>query len=586
MENIIKLPAQQALFNATNRLVDLIIPGNSGVYDLSKTYIAIDMSVSGIELDTSEAAAGRLPNGAYVLAADAVADVRLALKHNPSKVTIYDTCAMPVEVLVKNCSMFSGTKGKIEDIRRSDALKGTMKAYTQDKEDVEDASIGGLAPMAKSNPWASGRFATLVGVGDVASTYKNHELRIMLKDLFNIAEADAWDSAVYGDTRIHLELNLDKVELQQALSGPNDSGLWNRYYHNQQVGTITQPANIKYSKALQLELPVRAGSDVESFDTIEMAAEYGSLEDSPFYVHQMLKVVTNYTQTGGGNTGAVYPAEASERWAVVKTISWDKTTKRVTLGFGAGSGVLQVTGPIATTPLFVNRTISGISATTASLGNALTYESVELTAVRRPDLSSGPSETQYTQFITQSDQWQNSSSLNRTYYLPPQTQTAFMVLPSASNDGAAPTAFSDILGCARVGDYRFTLNGESVTNRVVPFLPVPGPLQAAEDAKCDKGSSLHYSLISEAMMNSGRRYHSLMESVYDQNIPMSIDVTKDGSGNQGWQTLAECPTKLCYMLALPVPISNNQTALTIELNGNFPSSSGEIHIFAEQRSVI
>ena len=45
MDNIIKLPAQQALFNATNRLVDLVIPGNSGVYNLSESYIAIDLAL-------------------------------------------------------------------------------------------------------------------------------------------------------------------------------------------------------------------------------------------------------------------------------------------------------------------------------------------------------------------------------------------------------------------------------------------------------------------------------------------------------------------------------------------------------------
>ena len=58
MDNIIKLPAQQATFNATNRLVDLIVPSNSGIYNLAETYVAIECRIDGIELDTSEAAAG------------------------------------------------------------------------------------------------------------------------------------------------------------------------------------------------------------------------------------------------------------------------------------------------------------------------------------------------------------------------------------------------------------------------------------------------------------------------------------------------------------------------------------------------
>ena len=578
MENVIKLPASQALFNANNRLVDLVIPGNSGVYNLSETYVAIDMSVSGLEFDLTQAADGRLTSGAYVQAADAVGDVRVALKHNATTATIYDRCAMPVETLVRNCSMFTASRGKIEDIRRADTLRATMKAYTQDIEDVEDASIGGLAPMAKSNPWGSGRFAHMVGVGDVPSEYKNHELRIMLKDLFNVAEATEWDSSVYGDTRIHLELNLNRVELQQ----PMLIGVWDRYYHNQVGGTPSYPVDVKYSKALQLEFAVAATA--VSQDDIIMEAEYQSLDDSPFFVHQMLKVETNYTQTAGGTTGAVTPADASVTWAVVKTISWDRVTKRITLGFGAGAAVLTIAGPVATHPLFVDRTISAMPLTATSLATALSYESVELTAVRQPDVMEGPAQTQYTQFITQSDQWQNSESLNRSYYLPPQTMNAFIVMPSSSNAGGAPTGFSDILGCARLKEYRFSLNGESVTNRAVPYMPVP-VATANNDGKCDRGSSLHYTLISEAMMNAGIRYHSLEESVYDQDIPLSTNRPVDAAGNVGWQTLAECPTKACYMLALPVPISNNQTMLTIELEGNFPASSGEIHIFSQVRSV-
>jgi hypothetical protein len=601
MDNIVKLPASQALFNATNKLVDLVIPGNSGVYNLSESYVAIDLAAQGIEFDTGQASAGRLEQaGAFLPATSAVADMRPLLKHNATKETIYDMCAVPVEALVRNCSMFTASRGKIEDIRRADVLRATMKAYTQDIEDVETAALGGFAAMAKDSPWAAGRLAVLVGVGDTASEYKNHELRIMLKDLFNIGVSEEWDSSVYGDTRIHLELNLDRLKLVQVADGSitTASSMWTHYKHNQNVNmvviggadiSLSQPNNKRYKDALPLTFaPVGGTNVVTNMDTIEMQATYDSLDQSPFYVNQMLFVKTTYTQTGNTGVGARYPADQAENYAVVKSISWSPTTKRITLGFGAGSEVLKITAPIQTNALLVNRQVCNINPTAASkaAAEAGLVQSVELTAVRRPDVSSGPDQTQYTQFITQSDQWQNSSQLNRSYYLPPQTTNAFIMLPSQSNQGAEPTAFSDILGCARLGDYRFTLNGESVTNRPVPFLPVPGPLTTDNDDKNGRGSSLHYTAISETMMNSGRRYHSLNESVYDQKIPNSIDIPIDGTtGEPGWPALKDAPNKLCFMLALPVPISNSQTMLTIELNGNFPASSGEIHIFSEIRSV-
>ena len=588
MDNVIKLPSQQSLFNKTNRLVDLIIPGSSGVYDLSKTYVSINMNVSGVALDTTTGLDGRLPNtGGYVEAADAVANLRVALQHNATKTTIYDTCAIPVEALVTNCSMFSAARGKIEDIRRVDALRSTMKAYTQDIDDVQDRALGGLAGMAKTNPWASGRFAQLVGIGDTPSEYRPHEIRVYLKDLFNIGNAEAWDTSIYGDTRIHLELKLDRVKVLQTLGLSNQGNAtetaWDRYYHNQ-VAAPSQPANVKYSTASTVTIPP---TTTLSSSTMEMSAQYDSLEDSPFYVSQMVAVTTTYGGAGSA-AGTKYPVAAEKRWGVIKSISWDKTTKRVTLDFGGE--ILQI--GVITGVFTVDREVVGVDAVgiTGDLATSTVlpvYDSIELTALIRSDVDAGPENIQYTQYLSQTDQWQNSSSLSRTYYLPPQTTNAVIIMPSRDNDGTAPTNFSDILGCARLNDYRFTLNGVSVTNRAVPFMPgVAGAaLGGGIDDKCEAGSSLHYSLISETFLNMGQRFHSLSEAVYDQDIPMSTQ-RESGGGLTGWLSLQACPEKRVYMISLPVPISNDQQQLTIDLNGTFAQSSGELHIFSEIRSVV
>tara|TARA_R110000787_G_scaffold133269_2_gene245557 strand:+ start:1947 stop:3671 length:1725 start_codon:yes stop_codon:yes gene_type:complete len=574
MDNIVRLPSQQSVFNATSRLVDIVIPAGSGIYDLTETYVAIQVQVDDLELDTTTATAGALAqNASGLVASDAVADVRLNIKHNSTVASIYDTCAVPIECLVRNCSMMSSTRGKIEDIRRSDSLRGTMKAYTLDKEDVESRALVGFAGAAKTNPWASGRLARLVGVGTTPSTYQTHEVRIMLKDLFNIADmADALDTGIYGALSLHLELNLDRVQLQQALVGDD---LFSRPYHNQPTpAAISGPANIEYKTATTITTPVGAG--IVS-DSIEMSAQYASLEDSPFFNNQMVQVTTTYTQAGAGTSAAKYPADGDIRWAVVKSIVWDKVSKRVTLNFGTGSEV-YATGAVGVTELVMNMEVIGSAL--VSVADKLSFPTVELTAIRRMDLASGPSQIQYTQFQTISDQWQNATVLERSYYLPPQTTNAFIVMPSASGTG-----FSDILGCARVSDYRFTVNGESLTNRAVPLFAQATVNGAANDNKTDIGSALHYDLISKTFMNSGKRFASLMEAVYDQDIPMSTDRPSAG-GSSGWLTLAESPTKVCYMLALPLPVSASQTQLTVSLQGNFPNSSGELHIFCEVRSVV
>ena len=580
MDNLLKLPAQQATFNASNKLVDIVIPGSSGVYDMSQTYVSINMSVSGIALNTT-GTDGRLPQGSgYIQESAAIADVRLALQHNASVPTIYDTCAVPIETLVRNCSLFSSTRGKIEDIRRSDALRGSMKSYTRDVGDVEDDAIGGMPGMAKTNPWASGRMATLVGVGDVASEYRPHEIRIYLRDIFNIAQAEAMDTSVYGDLRIHLELNLDRVKLLQALgsdTGNDDVTLWNRYYHNSSGGTPSQPANVLYKTA---KVVVASTSEPTSQTSITMEAPYQSLEDSPFFVNQLVSVNTTYGG-GGSSAGTDYPTAGENKWAVISGISWDKMTKLVTLEFTAN--VLQV--GTATGVYEITRTVEGLDATGTSLATAISYDSIELTAVKRSDVANPPSQIQYTQYMTQSDQWTNQGTLSRTYYLPAQTTNAVIVLPSSRPD-QNPSEFSDLLGCARLADYRFTVNGVSVTNRAVPFMPVADPTAAANDQKCDSGSSLHYDMVSRTFQNMGDRFHSLAEAVYDQNIPVSTPRPAAGDGTEGWLSLKSCPEKRVYALMLPVEISNDQTQLTIEFNGFFPQSSGQLHIYSQVRSVV
>tara|TARA_R110000822_G_scaffold37678_1_gene105321 strand:+ start:211 stop:1941 length:1731 start_codon:yes stop_codon:yes gene_type:complete len=576
MENILKLTSQQSLFNSKNNLVDLIIPGNSGVYNLSETYVSINCSTGGLVLDTTTATDGLAQAGGLAIA-DAVADVRLGLKHHATQGSIYDNCAVPIECLVKNCSMTSASRGKVEDIRNSSTLRGTMKAYTQDIEDVETAALGGFAPQAKTNPWGSGRFAQLVGVGDTPSSYSSHEIRIKLSDLFNIAVSDAWDTAVYGDTRIHLELALDRVLLQQVLVG--GATLWNRYYHNQTAGTQTYPVNIKY-KTAQTVTAADAATPA-SYDTITMAAPYESLDDSPFHTNQGVKVTT--TVGGAGNsTPAQYPLNASIKWAVIKSIAWDKITKLITLNFGTDSAVLTH-GTIAAGPMTFDMDVEGLDVTPATLvPENVTYQSIELTAVRQPDNVVAPKQIQYTQFQTQSDQWANTTELNRSYFLPAQTTNAFIVLPSNHAQGGYP---SDILGCARLSSYRFSINGHQVTNRPIPFMPQAQIQDGTLDQKNDHGSSLHYSLISETMMNSGRPFISLNESVFDQSIPLSTDVMVT-NGVYGWERMESTPMKACYMICLPIPTSNLPTQLTIELNGQFYDSSGQMSIYSEVTSVI
>ena len=586
MENIIRIPSQQSSFNATNNLVDIVIPGDSGVYDLSECYVTIDTRLTVVN-DVAAGDAAQIYGGSPLPSSDGVQNIALAFSHGTG--SVYNDTAVPVEALVRNASIFSQSRGKIEDIRRSDRLRATMKSYLQDLDDVQSAALTGMTPgAAKGNPWVLGRHAQLNGDGSVLSKEQSHEIRIYLRDIFEIGKVDAWDSAVYGDTRIHFELNLADISLKQALGqklAATEAGFggdaWALKYHN-----LTANANgVPQAPYQQSDDIVALTTDNVSVTQVTMAPEYQSLDDSPHWVGQILTVQTVDPQTAsaGGAGGTVAPTIASDakKWAVVSGVTYDPVTKKITLDFNAP--IATITGLTMASPagagFRIGIRIAGRDFVKAT--SSISYDSIELTAIRRTDMQSGPKQIQYSQFMGQSDQFASASTLNRSYFLPARTTNCIIVLPAKDANG------SDILGSARLTDYRFSVDGESVTNRAVPYMPTAAVDNTAIDAKMDAGSALHYDLISNTMMNIGQRYSSLNECVYDQIVP--VNTAPDGVGGGaavGYQTLASCPRKRAYMLALPIPMKEEQTQLNIELEGSFLNGTGQLEIYSLVTSVI
>lgn len=577
MENIVRISSQQSSFNKTNNLVDIQLAANSGVYDLTEMFITIDTRLNVV---SSPAAADKAaqPDTTGLDADVAVQNVRLEFRHNPTGATasIYNAAATPVEILVRNASMISQAKGKVEDIRRADVLRATMKSYTQDLDDVQSVALTGAVPgAAKGNPWVLTRHAQLYGDGTILSKEQNHEIRIYLRDIFEICKsADAWDSAQMGNTNFHFELNLDRLDTRQALGGSaaNGSAVWARKYHN--LAANTQGPQATYQQGAPIVFPTALlVSDPPILTTkFKMAAKYQCLEDSPFWVGQLVNLILRASaDSQAGSSGTTDPViGAAAKWAVIKEINYDQDTRQVELDFGATIMTTTVVTSPGAKGFQVEFEVSGVDATSS----AIEYDSIEMTAIRRTDVSSGPSQMQYSQFLAQSDQFSSTASLNRTYYLPAQTTNCIIVMPALDAEG------SDILGSARVQDYRFAIDGESVTNRAVQYMPVPDASTAAEDAKTDAGSAVHYDLISNTFMNMGKRYSSLQECVYDQVVDVNAPPTVSAAGVVGYQTLAACPRKRCYMLALPIPLKDSQTALNVELNGKFTGGNGQLQIYS------
>lgn len=585
MDSVIRLPSQQSLFNAQNTLVDLIIPGSSGIYDLSQSFVSILTRLSPTK-STVAASAGLIAgsgedNGIY--------DVRLHFKHHVGAgLSIYDTTATPIECLVSSCSMMSASKGMVEDIRRSDVLRGTLSAYQKDLDSRQAEALTTWAGAAKDQPWVHGQYVDLYGEGTLRSSEITHEIRIQLKDLFDAGRFDSWDSSVYGDTRIHLELNLGQVQATQCqgLADPTWQASYQRRVVNGASGDLDF-ANFGYRTARPDPTLPLATKDIGtgtnpniSLTSLTMQTVYDSLEDSPWWVGQdvSIGVVNTGAQTNGllvtkpfGETlaaGNVTPTAGQLRRAIITSLEFGVAgTGLVTMNFGGPVVVVGLQGGGEGGTLAINvigSDTAGAALDTAEgkVGNAapISYEAVELVATMRSDMAPGqaPKEHQYSHFVNQADTFSQQTGIQRTYQIPSNT-TAVVI--AVTNPGADHSSF---LGSATVFDYRFTIDGVQVTNRPVPYREVGNGAFTTL-----RGGSLHYDLVMKTFLNIGEnaRYQSLKESVYDQIIP--VGQLGNASGGQGFNGTNKDPLKACFLLCCPIPMKEMPSQLLLELGGNF-----------------
>ena len=146
---------------------------------------------------------------------------------------------------------------------------------------------------------------------------------------------------------------------------------------------------------------------------------------------------------------------------------------------------------------------------------------------------------------------------------------------------------SSFLGSAQVNDYRFSVDGEAVTNRAVTYAELSNT-----GAFVNKwGSSLHYDLLQKTFLNMGpnARYQSMTESVFDQKVP--VDQPGDdgtalvGLGKPGWSSPGADPEKSAFVLGVPIPLKSDPSQLLLELNGNFVNGAS-INIYSYVQAVV
>ena len=410
METIVRFPARQGNFSANQKLLDVTIPADSGVVDLSESYVSVVVSAN-----ITDGSAATLEDGVFSIATNLGA--RDGSGADDAKKEFLQA---PVSsVLVKNGSLMSSKKGKISEIRNVACLRSTLALLKEDEAELQDTkNLNGEARLQQVN--AAGNLCELNQLLEKSQNRAN-EIRIMLKDIFNFCKEDAYDTGAMGALHIHLELHLDKLQGHNTMSIAN-------FGRN-----VNQDANNDiYS------LMVNQAFGAGAFGTttpLQTRHAYDSLEDAPYY--NQMKVTVSHTTAAGAQPDVVRQ---------IVSVIHDQATKRVLLTLDDN----VVAGAVTTTALNV--------VPVEPNAVAIVYDKIDLVA--NYIAGSGSGAIQYTEYVTLEDTFTPAKVFQRNYHLQPNCVNVLITFPSEIYSIVDQT-----LGNDNILSYRISVDNREITNR-------------------------------------------------------------------------------------------------------------------------
>jgi len=416
-DKFIKYNARQGgPFTSTQNLVDFELPSGH-VFDLNDSYINLNCRLE-VTQDPSSAAVGE---GIY--------NFNTAWLQNDGSTN--SGLKFKNVALVKNASMDCSAKGRIENIRRVDQLRQNLSLYTKSqKEDLDESwvDINQLrAPQGDRR--TVGPFASLNKEGSVKSAYTDPTpIAISLPDIFEFCRVSEYDTSRAGQTRIHLELNRDRLGVD--LQGP-----------------VTNVLAVDASSVVCQGVRPAAGS-ASGNNTITIGDNTGteslkfrSIAQSPYYVGQMLKISATPTDPSG--------SAIVDQHALVNSIVHSDD----------GSIALTFTeawGPSLSGTGFTYHDIAITEPDTATA--VLHMDSCEL-VMKKVDAPQGIDTINYQTYSTEQGNGNSLQSFQQIFNVEPEASNMFMVFPQTDED---LLSVND-----NIAEWRLRLNNEDLTDRAV-----------------------------------------------------------------------------------------------------------------------
>ena len=397
MDNVVKIASKQSVFDTSGSksLVDFELPQGSGVYDLSKSYINVRVLATATHATNTDAQ--------YNLVGQLLLDTG-------SNDHVYPTAA-----LVKNASWFSGTRGKVEDLRKVDSLVTNHDIYLKNQEERMN-DLGGIGSYNRTSYFGAQPLSELHRLGTVASRMVPKDIRIPLSSVFGgIGNSDGYDTSRLGNSKVHLEMNFDKLSVVER----ETTATWNAY------------ENIR---------TMQASTSTNSASTL---ATYADPQDIPFWVGMPVSLAgTSGVTANGAGAGVAFGAINTR--VISSIVRNNDNTLLITFDGDIIGGALPAANTIWTL------TVAYLDANAVA---PISIEGVELVAHISSEMS-GPQAITYSTMLSEEDNYPVQNSINRYYYIEPACKG---VMVAFTANGAVSRDL--------IKSYRITIDGHEISPR-------------------------------------------------------------------------------------------------------------------------
>ena len=487
MNSVIKLNSlQSGAFSSTKNLLDFELPAKQ--LDLEKSYVNLVAATTFVDADAGTG------EGVY----------NYSVRWNNTNISL------PNVALVKNARLTSDKVPVLEDIRRVDALRTQQHQYTMNMDDKEGKDYMKLFQPRNQGNIQLAPGIEFIGEGSTKSIVHNTNIQIPMKDIFELGKMQKYPGDKLGKSRMHLEMNFDKITVTQR----NGTG-------TRALGGGRQFVAESYTTFE--DFPVNAGEVGTGANPYVMKEVIQDIKDSPYWVGQKL-IFTGTKRIAGVNQPAQTVTALITNLAINNTNSLEITLATAIETLGA-------------TEDMINITCDGVDATSISFD--ILEAEVVLEEVAQSQYES-MDQLQYSTFTNEGDNGSGLTSFSRQYSIEAEAFNLY-VLPITEADILPENSTSN-----RFEKVRMMVDNEFITNRDVETY---SPLYYDQLGKTLLNANLPLRDLTDTNANRDAVYNNR----YNQGVPLifmgtplpltprrkQVQISIDGNGASGGVTKIE-----------------------------------------------